>query len=169
MLKWFRRRNYKNEVIGEMMAIFLMPDNRFQAFLKEYFPGAFTAIRSGYDRGQNPTELAITMSAAVLASMIEALDDERVERIQAEVMEWANDPDAIEDLNGTVENAQDGFAGRIKWAIAYVARLERSQQLDEYFLDLFSGEVFGALAGKSEGDRADERRSRILLKALRAG
>jgi len=101
-----------------------------------------------------------------MATMIEAMDDQRVERIQVEVFEWAKTRDAIYDLRGAIENAQDGFAGRLKWAIAYVAKLEREQELDEYFLDLFSNEIFGSLIGKSEEERATDRRSQIVRRLI---
>jgi hypothetical protein len=152
-----------------MMAIHLLPDDRFQAFLGHYFPGAFTAIRKGYESGRDTTELAITMSGAVMAATIESLDDARRQRVQEEVIEWARTPGAIYDLHAAVETARDGFAGRLKWAIAYVAKLERDQKLDNYFLEFFCNEIFGSLAGKSDEERTADRHSEIFEKAMQTG
>lgn len=169
MLSWFRRRRYRNTVLAEMMAIHLLPDNRFQAFLDHYFPGAFRAIRKGCESGQDTTELAITLSGAVMAATIEALDDTRRECVQEEVIEWARTPGAIYGLHTAVETARDGFAGRLKWAIAYVAKLERDQKLDNYFLEFFCNEIFGSLAGKSNEERTADRLSGIFEKAIQTG
>ncbi|MBC8050563.1 MAG: hypothetical protein H7X92_10525 [Chitinophagales bacterium] len=76
-MSWFHRLQYRNAVLAEMMAIHILTDNRFQEFLKHYFPGALTAINKGYQDKQNITELAITLSGAVIAATIEALHDDR--------------------------------------------------------------------------------------------
>ena len=81
------------------------------------------------------------MSGTVMAATIEGLDDMRRQRVQEEVIEWAKTPGAMHDLHGAIETARDGFAGRIKWAIAYVAKLELNQNLDDYFLEFFCSEI----------------------------
>jgi hypothetical protein len=167
VLSWFQKRKYRSEVIAEMMAICLLPDNRFQVFLTHYFPGAFTAIDEGYKNNQNTTELAIKISGAVIAAMIEGLDAERRDAVQQEVVEWTRIPNAIHDLQFSVETARDGFAGRVKWAVAYVAKLELNHNLDDYFWDYFCSEVFGALAGKSSEEREADRVKGIIENAFK--
>lgn len=166
VLSWFRRRKYRKEVVTQMMAIHLLPDNRFQAFLQHYFPGSFEAIQDGFQRGQDATELAIVMSGAVMAKTIEALDEERRQRVLEEVVEWAQTPGAMQDLNGAVETARDGFAGRLRWGIAYVAKLELTHDLDDYFLEYFCTEIFGSLAGKTDEERSADRVGGMLEKLL---
>jgi hypothetical protein len=166
MLSWFRRRKYRNEVLTEVMAIYLHPDHRFEAFLQHYFPGAFTAIRDGYEREQNKTELAIILAGAVMAATIEALDDDRRERIRDEVIEWAKTPGAIHDLHSSLQHARDGLAARLKWAIAYTAKLELTHDLDDYYWDYFCNEIYGSLAGKNGEERTADRVSGIFTRAI---
>lgn len=133
MLSWFRRRKYRNDVLAEMMAIHLFPDNRFQAFLAHYFPGAFTAIQNGYKTGQDTTELAMTISGTVLSTMIEGLDETRRRLVREEMIEWASTSGAIYGSRSAVGSARDGFAGRLKWAIAYAANLDQEKSLMNIF------------------------------------
>ena len=167
MLTWFRQLKYRNAILAQVMIIHLCPHDGFTKHLKRYHPWAFDMIRNGFVEGQKTDELSVVISAMLLVKLVESLEDDRRNLIFAELVTWVEASGAIDNfsIRNDLENATDALASRLKWGISYVDKLHQQAKIEECYRDLFYGEVLGSLMGKSDKERAAERRSRIFRRA----
>ena len=94
MLRFVQRLNHRNAVRGHLDAMLMMYPRKRQ--FERDFPSLKQLIREDFEKGILPASSAVTISAGIITSLLEQLND--TERSAVAQSLEASDPDEIEKL-----------------------------------------------------------------------
>ena len=156
MLSWFERKKYRAVVLEELQT--LLPGVAAGTQLLASYPSTGRAIDQAFAEKRSTMELAANLAGSILVNEIEHFDLVTRQEALSDLEAWSSGVGGAAASSGP----NNGLTRMLKPAVARVSALRNQQQIGEQIETWFYSEVFGALAGKSETERAQQRTTRLL-------
>ncbi len=169
MIRWWRRKLYRNEVLAELMAMTLMIGPEAKVLTRH--SGLAKAIKLNFDKG-TPTAVAATyLAATLMADAIERDGDTaRMEMIEQLLSEWSvlDPPEqrAIRSRMGEGTLEQDMLLTRCQWLLLMGQDMLVDGKISAHDFRMLKDAVYGPLKGEPPNSRAFARLNEALDEAF---
>lgn len=169
MLKWWKRRVYRNHVLSNVMAMMLMVgDDEGAALQKD--AGIANAIRGGFDDDQPIEVIATHIAAIFIRYSIEQCDDiAQIQAVEQAVSDWSMLPveeqRAVKNSLLEEELVQDFLITRCQWMLMMAQDFLVEEKINIQDFRILKDGVFGALKGETEEYRRKARIEEIFADA----
>jgi len=164
MLKWFRRRNYRIDVMAEVMTMTLMLGKAGDLLHKH--EGIQKSIRINFDDNTPEAECALFIACSLLRdSLIEdGVDVERSTKIINELDEFASlDVEQQRLIKRSIANHsfdKDYFLGRCMWLLMWGKDMLLADRISAHQFGFLKDEIYCGLRGEAPKDLQIERINR---------
>ena len=156
MLKWFKRRKYRINVMAEVMTMTLMLGKAGDLLHKH--EGIQKSIQINFDDDISEAECALFIACSLLRDSLkeEGVDAERSTEIINELDKFASiDVDQKRTIKRSIADGsfdKDFFLGRCIWLLMWGQDMLIAERINDYQFGMLKEEIYGGLIGKAPED-----------------
>ena len=150
MFGWSKKRQYRDQVMANVLALTVMLDSGAVDAIESMLPGLRDHINDQYKEGADPYLLSVNIAAVVLTEAIAGMDPAARQRCADQITQL---------VNGEEELAyeQEPFVARYLIMHKVAVSWEREGWIELADRDRLEHEVYGALLGLDREERSQHR------------
>ena len=167
------KEKYETDVLKLIADYLSQPQDKFSKALYAAYPGARTAIETGFREGRDKINLGLNIANTVVVDIIgKQADTEWRERTLLQLQDRILHPDyswqrTVGQLrDGRYPKNIDNFVYVLEWFLAMTSRACEKGNIDNDEQFILTHEIVGALQGTDAGERQARRLSNALAESL---